>query len=86
MRDNKGRVLTLRIMIEDPEAAKWIWAGHLTPVHGVSVRAIAEGDLFRERDVFENRWNEYVGAAPYDDVEEIEAKYPMPNEESKDGN
>lgn len=48
---NVGRVLTVRMVIRDPEAAMWLWDAHLHGVHhGVEVEALANGDLFQECD------------------------------------
>lgn len=48
---NLGRILTIRVVITDPEKAKWIWDAHMGPdQHGVKVEAIAEGDVLTERD------------------------------------
>lgn len=47
---NQDRVMTLRITIKDPEAAKWLWDAHKSPVYGITVNALANGDLFEERD------------------------------------
>jgi len=48
---NLGRILTIRVKITDPEKAKWIWDAHIGPAqHGVEVGAIADGDLFAERN------------------------------------
>lgn len=53
--NNKGRVLTLRVTITDPEKASWIWKSHLEDdnPHGVKVGAIANDNIFKQRDKFE---------------------------------
>lgn len=53
---NLGRVLTIRVTITDPEAAKWIWDAHKESDHkcGVRVGALFDGDLFEEHEKFED--------------------------------
>ncbi len=58
--DNIGRVLTLRITITDPEVAEWIWKAHPNPIHGITVDALANGDLFAERDILQEAASFYI--------------------------
>lgn len=47
---NNGRVLTLKVEIKDSDAARWIWEAHQTPVNGIFVWTIADGDQMAELD------------------------------------
>lgn len=59
---NKGRVLTIRVTIEDPEKANWIWEGLSLdqPVTsaGVTVQAVSNGDLFDEHRKLEEAYDQ----------------------------
>lgn len=50
----KGRVLTIRVVIENEEESKQIWqaAGGHCLLAGCKVRALADGDLFKERNFY----------------------------------
>ena len=52
--NNKGRVLTVRLTIEDPEAADWIWKAYPNPINGITISALSNGDMFAERDMLAN--------------------------------
>lgn len=74
MRDNTGRVLTLRVTIKDPEEAEWIWKAHLDKsIHGVTINAIAEGDLFAQRDLYRSAASFYIREEGETTEEAIEA-------------
>lgn len=55
---NVGRVLTFVVSIYDESVADEFWKAHgkNLPIMGVKIRGIAEGDVVKERDHFE----EYV--------------------------
>ncbi len=70
----EGRVLTIRIRIVEPEASKAIWESITkdTLASGCKVSAIADGDLFDERDKYEaiakkameEHWGDYPADLP----------------------
>lgn len=47
---DKGRILTLKVKIEDGQSADWIWEAHKAPVNGIRVLAIADGDKIAESE------------------------------------
>lgn len=74
MNDNTGRVLTLRVKITDPIEAEWIWKAHLgKSLNGVQVEAIAEGDMFTERDEYKQADRFYIREEGETTEEAIEA-------------
>jgi len=52
---NVGRELTLKITITDDDKSHWIWdsVGRGLELHGVRVHTVSDGDVFKERDDFE---------------------------------
>lgn len=54
MKDNTGRVLTIRLTIADAKEAEWLWKAHPEPIHGVVISALSNGDMFEERDQLSN--------------------------------
>lgn len=92
----KTEVLTVRFNIVDRAASDPIWdaAKNDSPIMGMVPRALAWGDLFKERDQYEARWDALVdyledgaGLNTFDDlldkVDEIERKYPIRNEDAE---
>lgn len=51
-------VLTIRVNIEDKEAAKVLWdsMGNNTPIFGCVVRAMGWGDVFAEKEAYYKRY------------------------------
>lgn len=49
-KSNVGRELTIRLIITDDKESEWLWNSHSSPMHGVRVSALANGDMFKERD------------------------------------
>lgn len=71
---NLGRILTIRVKITDPEAAKWIWDAHMHGSrHGVEVSAIAEGDRLSGADFIEIPKRYYIREEGETTEEAIEA-------------
>lgn len=66
---NLGRELTIRLTITDPAEAEWLWecAAKRKPVHGVQVTALANGDMFKERDELAQAAEFYI-KEPNEDV------------------
>lgn len=94
MRDNIGRELTLRVIITDPKKAEWIWKNHIDqndPMNvGVRVSAIAEGNLFQQRDELALAATFYVREEGETTEEAVDAHfgdgYDTPEEAAKDAN
>lgn len=74
MKDNTGRVMTLRITITDSKEAEWIWNAHKGEgAHGVKVDAISNGDVMAERDELANAAQFYIREAGESTEDAIDA-------------
>ena len=70
---NMNRIMTIRVIITDPEAADWLWNSHKKSNNGVKITAIQEGDLFADRDMLSDAACFYIREEGETTEEAIEA-------------